>query len=132
MKKISLFLLTLAPVLAFAQQVDPCIGKGSAQDMGACVEGEYKQANQKMDNAYKKLLAQIPVKDEDGIPYEAVKKQLRVAQKSWRDFVEQDCKTVGIYNKGSAFKDVEYFSCMRVHTEQRTTDFERFLSRKGK
>ena len=123
MNKITLAFLTLLPISAFAQQVDPCLSKGTE---------EYKKANDKLDVTYKALLKQIPNQDQEGIPYIATKKQLRVAQKEWTAFVEQDCKTISIYNKGSIMKDIEFFSCMRLHTEQRTSDLERFLSRRSK
>ncbi|MES2025220.1 MAG: lysozyme inhibitor LprI family protein [Pseudomonadota bacterium] len=132
MNKITLAFLTLLPISAFAQQVDPCLSKGTPQEMNSCAKEEYKKANDKLDVTYKALLKQIPNQDQEGIPYVATKKQLRVAQKEWTAFVEQDCKTISIYNKGSIMKDIEFFSCMRLHTEQRTSDLERFLSRRSK
>ncbi|HWV63187.1 MAG TPA: lysozyme inhibitor LprI family protein, partial [Oxalicibacterium sp.] len=89
-------------------------------------------ADDKLQQVYKALLKQIPQQDEDGIPYTATKKQLRVAQKAWQEFVKQDCKTISVYNKGSALRDVERYSCLRLHTQQRTSDLERFLSRRDK
>lgn len=130
MKKITLLFLTLLSFSAFSQQVDPCIGKGSAQEMGACVKAEYKKSSDKLDSTYKALDAQMPNKDIDGIPYPAVKKQLKIAQKAWSGFVEQDCKTISIYNTGSALKDVEHYSCMRLHTETRTQELGKFVYRK--
>jgi len=130
MKKITLLFLTLLSFSAFAQQVDPCIGKGSAQEMGACEKAEYKKSTDKLDSTYKALRAQMPNKDVDGIPYPAVKKQLKIAQQAWSGFVEQDCKTISIYNIGSALKDVEYYSCMRLHTETRAQELGKFVNRK--
>jgi uncharacterized protein YecT (DUF1311 family) len=127
MKKITLLFLTLLSFSAFAQQVDPCIGKGSAQEMGACVKAEYKKASEKLDKTYKALDAQMPNKDTDGIPYAAVKTQLKVAQEAWNGFVVQDCKTINIYNAGSALKDVEYYSCLRSHTETRSQELLKFV-----
>ncbi|MFC7287522.1 lysozyme inhibitor LprI family protein [Herminiimonas glaciei] len=132
MNKITLAFLTLLPVAAFAQQVDPCLAKGTPQEMNACAKEADQKAQEKLDTVYKALLKQIPAQDQEGIPYVATKKQLRIAQKEWSKFVEQDCKTVSIYNKGSILKDIEYFSCTRLHAEQRTSDLERFLSRRSK
>lgn len=134
MKKIPLILLALLPFAAHAQQqqIDPCITKASTQEMSSCAKEEYEKANEKLQQVYKALLKQIPQQDEDGIPYTATKKQLRVAQKSWQEFVKQDCKTISVYNKGSALRDVERYSCLRLHTQQRTSDLERFLSRRNK
>lgn len=132
MKKITLLFLALLPFSAFAQQVDPCIGKGSAQEMSACAKEEYKKASTKLDSTYQALQAQMPAKDVAGIPYPAVKKQLKLAQQAWSGFVEQDCKTINIYNTGSVLQDVEYFSCMRLHAVHRTADLEQFLNRREK
>lgn len=132
MKKITLLFLTLLSFSAFAQQVDPCIGKGSAQEMGVCVKAEYKKSSDKLDSTYKALRAQMPNKDVDGIPYPAVKKQLKIAQQAWSGFVEQDCKTISVYNTGSSLKDVEYYSCMRLHTETRTQELAQFLDSRKK
>lgn len=132
MKKITLLFLTLLSFSAFAQQVDPCIGKGSAQEMGVCVKAEYKKSSDKLDSTYKALRAQIPNKDIDGIPYPAVKKQLKIAQQAWSGFVEQDCKTISVYNTGSSLKDVEYYSCMRLHTETRIQELSTFLDSRKK
>lgn len=132
MKKITLLFLTLLSSSAFAQQVDPCIGKGSAQEMGACVKAEYKKSSDKLDATYKALDAQMPSKDIDGIPYPAVKKQMKVAQQAWSGFVEQDCKTISVYNTGSALKEVEYYSCLRLHTETRNHELVQFLDNRKK
>ncbi|MFJ7566303.1 lysozyme inhibitor LprI family protein [Herminiimonas sp. NPDC097707] len=132
MKKITLLFLALLPLSAFAQQVDPCIGKGSAQEMSACAKEEYKKASTKLDSTYQALQAQMPAKDVAGIPYPAVKKQLKLAQQAWSGFVEQDCKTINIYNTGSVLQDIEYFSCMRLHAVHRTADLEQFLSHREK
>lgn len=134
MKKIILTFLALLPLSVFAQQaqIDPCITKATTQEMSSCAKAEYEKAETKLDQTYKALLAQIPEKDEDGIPYKAVKKQVRVAQKAWGEFVKQDCKSIRIYNQGSALKDVERYSCLRLHTEQRISDLDRFLTRKNK
>ena len=132
MNKITLAFLTLLPVAPFAQQVDPCLSKGTPQEMNACAKEADQKAQEKLDTVYKALLKQIPAQDQEGIPYTATKKQLRIAQKEWSKFVEQDCKTVSIYNKGSILKDIEYFSCTRLHAEQRTSDLERLLSRRSK
>ena len=132
MKKITLLFLTLLSFSAFAEQVDPCIGKGSAQEMGACVKAEYKKSSDKLDATYKALDAQMPSKDIDGIPYPAVKKQMKVAQQAWSGFVEQDCKTISVYNTGSALKEVEYYSCLRLHTETRNQELAQFLDNRKK
>lgn len=134
MKKIPLLLLALLPLAGHAQQsqVDPCITKANTQEMNSCAKEEYQKANEKLQQVYKALLNQIPQHDEDGIPYVATEKQLRIAQKEWQQFVKQDCKTIAVYNKGSALQDVEHYSCLRLHTEQRTSDLERFLSRRDK
>ncbi len=134
MNKITLTFLALLPLSAFAQQqqVDPCITKASTPEMNSCAKEEYTKAHDKLDQTYKALTTQIPKQDEDGIPYTAVKKQMHVAQKAWHEFVKQDCKSISIYNKGSALKDVEYYSCMRLHTEQRTADLAHFLARRNK
>jgi uncharacterized protein YecT (DUF1311 family) len=134
MKKITLTFLALLPLSVLAQQpqVDPCITKTTTQEMNSCAKDEYDKANTKLDQTYKALLKQIPAKDEDGIPYTAVKKQMPVAHKAWTEFVKQDCKAIAIYNKGSALKDVELYSCMRLHTEQRISDLDRFLTRRNK
>lgn len=132
MKKITLFFLALLPFSVFAQQVDPCLDKGSTQEMGACVKAEYKKSSDKLDSTYKALNAQMPNKDIDGIPYPAVKKQLKIAQQAWSGFVAQDCKTIGVYNTGSALKKVEYYSCMRLHTETRTQELAQFLDNRKK
>ncbi len=130
MKKITLFFLTLLSFSAYAQQVNPCIDKGSAQEMSACLKTEYKKSSDKLDSTYKSLQAQMPNKDIDGIPYPAVKKQLKIAQQAWSGFVEQDCKTISVYNTGSALKNVEYYNCMRLHTETRTQELGKFVYRK--
>ena len=132
MNKITLAFLTLLPLSAFAQQVDPCLSKGSPQEMNSCAKEEYKKAHDKLEKTYAALLKQIPNQDQEDIPYVATKKQLRVAQKAWSGFVEQDCKTISVYNKGSIMKDIENYSCLRLHTEQRISDLERFLSRRSK
>lgn len=132
MKKITLLFLALLPLSAFSEQVNPCIGKGTAQEMGVCAKEEYKKASNKLDHTYQALQAQMPAKDVAGIPYPAVKKQLQLAQQAWSGFVEQDCKTMNIYNTGSVLQDVEYFSCMRLHAVHRTADLEQFLSRRAK
>ncbi len=132
MKKITLLFLALLPFSAFSQQVDPCIGKGTAQEMSVCAKEEYKKASAKLDRTYQALQAQMPAKDVAGIPYSAVKKQLQLAQQSWNGFVEQDCKTINIYNTGSVLQDVESFSCMRLHAVQRTAALEQFLNRREK
>lgn len=130
MKKLTLLFFALLPFSAFSQQIDPCIGKGSAQEMSVCAKTEYQKANDKLDSTYKALVAQMPKKDIDGIPYVAVKKQLNIAQQAWSGFVEQDCKTVSVYNTGSVLKDVEYYSCMRLHTETRAQELGKFVNRK--
>ena len=135
MKKITLsFLAALLPLSVFAQQpqIDPCITKATTQEMNSCAKDEYEKAHDKLEQTYKALLKQIPKQDEDGIPYTAVTKQVHVAHKAWMEFVKQDCKSIAIYNKGSALKDVERYSCMRLHTEQRTSDLDRFLTRRNK
>lgn len=130
MKKITLLFFALLPFSAFAQQVDPCLAKGSAQEMSVCAKEEYKKASDKLDTTYQALRAQMPKKDVAGIPYPAVKKQLKIAQQAWSGFVEQDCKTISVYNTGSVLKDVEYYSCMRLHTETRTQELGKFVNRK--
>jgi uncharacterized protein YecT (DUF1311 family) len=131
MKKTSLFaFLLIAAATAHAHQVDGCLDKGSAQEINACAKVEYAKARNQLKDRYQKLLAQIPKRNEDGIPYVAVRKQLKQAQQSWREFIEQDCKTIAIYNTGSALEGIEYYNCMRLHTEQRSSDFERFLRKK--
>jgi uncharacterized protein YecT (DUF1311 family) len=130
MKKITLLFLALLPFSVFAQQIDPCLGKGSTQEMSVCAKAEYTKATDKLDSTYKALEAQMPKKDVDGIPYAEVKKQLKIAQQAWSGFVEQDCKTINIYNTGSVLKDVEYYSCMRLHTEKRTQELGKFVNRK--
>lgn len=127
MKKNLLFALALLPLSAMAQQVDPCLTKGNAQEMSACAKDAYKKSEDQLKTTNATLLKQMPEKDEDGIPYKAVKKQMVSAQKAWDTFVEEDCKAVSIYNRGSALKDIEYYSCMRVHTEQRISDLNRFV-----
>lgn len=132
MNKITLAFLALLPFSAFSQPVDPCIAKNSTQEMSACAKAEYQQTSDRLDKTYKALIAQMPKKDVQGIPYQAVKKQFPVAQHAWVEFVAQDCQTISIYNKGSLLRDIEYYSCMRLHTEQRISDLERFLSRREK
>lgn len=132
MKKITLLFLTLVSFSTFAEPIDPCIGKGSAQEMGACAKAEYKKSSDKLDSTYKALDAQMPSKDVAGIPYPSVKKQLKIAQQAWSGFVEQDCKTISVYNTGSALKEVEYYSCMRLHTETRTQELSKFLDNRKK
>lgn len=132
MKKITLLFLALLPFSAFSEQVDPCLTKGSTQEMSACAKEAHEKADDKLNLVYKALHAQMPKKDVAGIPYPAVSKQLDVAQQAWVKFVAQDCQTISIYNTGSVLKELEYFSCMRLHTEQRTADLERFLSRRSK
>mgnify|MGYP000860356092 CR=1 FL=1 len=127
MKKNLLFVLALLPFAASAQKIDPCVTKGNAQEMSACAKDEYTKSQADLKKTYASLLKQIPDKDEDGIPYKAVKKQLEKAEKAWAVFVEEDCKSISIYNRGSALKDIEYYNCMRSHTEQRTGDLGRFV-----
>ncbi|GGC01131.1 hypothetical protein GCM10007205_08040 [Oxalicibacterium flavum] len=127
MKKSLLFALALLPVSAFAQQVDPCLSKENAQEMSACAEARYRESEEKLAQTHAALLKQIPSKDEDGIPYKAVKRQMDKAQSAWENFVDADCKAIAIYNRGSALRGIEYFSCMRVHTDQRIHDLSRFV-----
>lgn len=132
MKKITLLFLALLPFSAFSEHVDPCLTKGSAQEMSACAKEEYKKSDGKLHTVYQALQAQMPKKDVAGIPYPAVSKQLEIAQQAWVKFVAQDCKTIDIYNTGSVLKEMEYLSCMRLHTEHRTADLARFLNRRSK
>lgn len=129
MKKNILFALAFVPFAAMAQpqQVDPCLTKGDAKEMSICAKAEYEKVEKKLADTHAALLKQMPDKDEDGIPYKAVKKQMDKAQKAWLNFVEEDCKSVSIYNRGSALKDIEYYNCLRVHSEQRTSDLSRFV-----
>lgn len=127
MKKNLLLAHALLPCAVFAQEVDPCLGKANAQEMSTCAEANYRASAEKLEQTQAALLKQMPAKDEDGIPYPAVRKQMKKAQHAWEDFVDADCKAVAIYNRGSALRGIEYFSCMRVHTDQRINDLSRFV-----
>lgn len=130
MKRISLAASLLFAAAAHAQPIDGCLDKGSAQEINACAKAEYAKADNKLKDQYRQLLTQIPKRNEEGIPYVAVRQQLKQAQHSWREFIEQDCKTIAVYNTGSALEGIEYYNCMRLHTEQRSADFQRFLTKK--
>ncbi|MNR93275.1 hypothetical protein D3C72_243260 [compost metagenome] len=115
----SLLLLTAGSALAQDQALMQEALKDCDKNqltMNMCASHRYSQADQTLNQQYKKLMAQ-----QDAVG----KQRLRDAQRAWISFRDKDClANNGLREESGSIWPLLHFSCLERHTVQRSEDLK--------
>lgn len=119
------FLLSaLASHPAAAEDPIDCTGPSTTVAMNFCSDAAFKAADTKLNDVYKKVLANIAASDLDK-PYDRASWEaaLREAQRAWVAFRDADCKgAVPMEWSGGTGTSAAVAGCMTEKTDARAQD----------
>ncbi|WP_431259066.1 lysozyme inhibitor LprI family protein [Roseateles chitinivorans] len=102
-----------------------CANAVSTVDMNDCAKQEQQQVEKQLNDVYRRVLAETPVKVGSVKPAKP-KDSLVAAQRLWVKFREADCKAVlDLWSDGS-IRNVQYLACLRDHAQLRIKQLEAF------
>ena len=112
---ISLLFTTVSAVASAAEPAFHCKYDGNQQEMNACAVRDYKAADGLLNIKYKQALSALPPE---------VQEQLRQEQRAWLKKRDPRCKAEAKPSEGGSIWPLEFFSCLKHVTEQRTKALE--------
>jgi uncharacterized protein YecT (DUF1311 family) len=98
---------------------DPCSEASSQPEMTECWRKEYKAADTKLNQVYRKLVLMLD--DEE-------KSELKEAQTAWLKYRDTNCDFVANQYKGGTIRPMIYAICLTEMTESRTTELTRQIT----
>lgn len=110
-----------------AEEAINCQNAMTTPEINYCAEQEWQEAEKKLNDSYKKLMADLNRSDENGTFYSDVRKSLLESQRAWITFRQKDCDAIYTLYAGGTIRGAMYFGCMIKHTKQRTDDFQNYL-----
>jgi uncharacterized protein YecT (DUF1311 family) len=101
-----------------AQKVD-CNKAATTPELKYCSQLSYQAADKKLNQTYQKI---IPTLNSEQ------RRWLISAQKAWIQFRDNNCNFETYANRGGTGYEIFRNGCLQRLTEQRTKDFENFIS----
>lgn len=101
---------------AFAAGVQ-CNDNGTQQQMNACAARDYQAADRVLNQTYKSVIATLSPRKVQ---------QLRQEQRAWLKRRDPQCREEVKDSEGGSVWPLEYQSCLRAATEQRSKELERW------
>lgn len=111
------FVLIITTVFAHAEDGNDyqCNYGGNQQEMNACAVRDFKVADAELNIVYKKLLANLSVKQ---------KAKLKAEQRGWLANRDPDCRTQSAESLGGSVWPLDFYSCLERMTRARVSDLK--------
>ncbi|WRH66121.1 MAG: lysozyme inhibitor LprI family protein [Planktothrix sp. GU0601_MAG3] len=106
------------PEILIAQTVK-CKPDGNTLEMRKCASDQYQIADQKLNQTYKKLMAQLSPER---------KKRLIEAQRAWISFRDKTCSFESSQVLGGTAEPLFLTQCLAKVTQQRVQDLQNYLA----
>jgi uncharacterized protein YecT (DUF1311 family) len=114
-------LLCLAPLTAFAQDID-CNNQVTQLEMNQC---SFEAADAELNRVYADAIAFLQAADREYAPQGASEEErLRRAQRAWVAYRDAHCDAAGFQMRGGSAEPLLVNGCLRFMTEQRIADLE--------
>jgi uncharacterized protein YecT (DUF1311 family) len=110
--------LLLTSLSAIAHATDSpfeCKYDGNQQEMNACAVRDYKAADRVLNAKYKQLKSALPPANQEVLLRE---------QRAWLKKRDPRCRAEAKLSEGGSIWPLEYFSCLKSVTEERTKQLE--------
>lgn len=130
-KKSTLFILSIAPalVLAFASQIQAkpsqeiaqrvdCRNANTTVEINYCAGESYRAADRRLNDVYRQLSSTMRGEQ---------KSKLIETQETWIQYRDRNCSFETYGNRGGTGYSTFLLGCLERMTNQRTTDFQRFM-----
>lgn len=102
-----------------AQDADPCATQSNTMEINSCAQKKFDASDHELNQAYQRVLRQLPSDEQTGQSGETTKKLLIAAQRKWMEFRDADCKAQEHLFQGGSIHTAVHLECLREHSEQR-------------
>lgn len=122
MIKTTVMALALMAGAATAQEID-CTNAETQQEMNACAEQDWMEADADLNTAYAEAIAIMQLYDEDLPKSEkGAEANLRAAQRAWVTFRDAACAAEGWAMHGGSAEPLLIYGCRARLTQQRAVE----------
>ena len=104
------------PVLS---QTIQCKRDGNTAQLKKCAADDYAVADKRLNQVYQQLMGQLRGEQ---------KQRLIQAQRTWIQFRDQNCRFVSSQALGGTAEGLFFTNCLTKVTQQRTQDFQDYIS----
>lgn len=119
MRALALAVLTLAPTLAAAQDID-CAQAMAQVELTFCAEQDWQRADADLNDAYKAALALMRQIDAGlAADQKGAEAHLRAGQRAWVSFRDEACAAEGYVMHGGSAEPMVIYGCRAGLTRQR-------------
>ena len=118
---VPLLLTLLSAVAAAAESPFECKYDGNQQEMNACAVRDYKAADKVLNAKYKQVASALPLERRELLSRE---------QRAWLKKRDPRCKAEAKLSEGGSIWPLEYFSCLKSVTDERTKQLEHWQAKK--
>ncbi|WP_203232239.1 lysozyme inhibitor LprI family protein [Gemmobacter caeruleus] len=119
MRALALAVLTLAPTLAAAQEID-CAQAMAQVELTFCAEQDWQRADADLNDAYKAALALMRQIDAGlAADQQGAEAHLRAGQRAWVSFRDEACAAEGYVMHGGSAEPMVIYGCRAGLTRQR-------------
>lgn len=119
MRALALAVLTLAPTLVAAQEID-CAQAMAQVELTFCAEQDWQRADADLNDAYKAALALMRQIDAGlAVDQQGAEAHLRAGQRAWVSFRDEACAAEGYVMHGGSAEPMVIYGCRAGLTRQR-------------
>ena len=119
MRAVALAVLTLAPTLSAAQEID-CAQAMAQVELTFCAEQDWQRADADLNDAYKAALALMRQIDAGlATDQQGAEAHLRAGQRAWVSFRDEACAAEGYVMHGGSAEPMVIYGCRAGLTRQR-------------
>lgn len=119
MRAVALAVLTLAPTLSAAQEID-CAQAMAQVELTFCAEQDWQRADADLNDAYKAALALMRQIDAGlAADQQGAEAHLRAGQRAWVSFRDEACAAEGYVMHGGSAEPMVIYGCRAGLTRQR-------------
>ena len=119
MRALALAVLTLAPTIVAAQEID-CAQAMAQVELTFCAEQDWQRADADLNDAYKAALALMRQIDAGlAVDQQGAEAHLRAGQRAWVSFRDEACAAEGYVMHGGSAEPMVIYGCRAGLTRQR-------------
>lgn len=119
MRALALAVLTLAPTIVAAQEID-CAQAMAQVELTFCAEQDWQRADADLNDAYKAALALMRQIDAGlAADQQGAEAHLRAGQRAWVSFRDEACAAEGYVMHGGSAEPMVIYGCRAGLTRQR-------------
>lgn len=96
-------------------------------EINECAQAEFDKTEAELNRVWKEVMARLAERADEPDVVDA-KAKLRIAQKTWVTYREQDCQAVYTLYQGGTMRTLMYLGCMTGHADRRTRELSEWLA----